>query len=171
MRAEEREAEVLTVGPTAFQAMLSHATREEPREAVGMLAGNSPDVASLALPLVNLAGPGAFLADPYSQYLAEKRISAEELKLLAIYHSHPGGGAHLSETDLEFASLRDIINIVIAPPHGDCSLDARAYRVQGEKVICVNLRLLPGRRTGDLACLRSVSANGAGGQSDGPTLR
>ena len=144
MKTREREIAALTVGAAAFQTMLRHTEREKPREAVGMLAGDFSGVASLALPLVNLAGPGAFLADPYSQYLAEKRLSAEELRLLAIYHSHPGGGAHLSDSDREFASLRNIINIVIAPAHGDCPLDVQAYRIRGESIVCVALHITPG---------------------------
>jgi proteasome lid subunit RPN8/RPN11 len=144
MRAREREVAVFTIGSAAFTAMLHHAGQEEPREAVGMLAGDPSYMATLALPLVNLAGPGAFLADPYSQYLAEKRISAEGLKLLAIYHSHPGGGAELSAADREFAGLRDIINIVIAPAHGDCPMDVRGYRIQGEGLGQVALRIMPG---------------------------
>jgi proteasome lid subunit RPN8/RPN11 len=143
MKTREGEASVLTVVSAAFQAMLRHTEREKPREAVGMLAGDSSGVASLALPLVNIAGPGAFLADPYSQYLAERRISAEKLGLLAIYHSHPGGSAHLSAADCKFASLRDIISIVIAPAHGPCPLDTRAYRVCGESAVRIALRIMP----------------------------
>jgi proteasome lid subunit RPN8/RPN11 len=141
MKRPEREVSALTVGSDVFQVMLSHAEQEQPREAVGMLAGPLPCVASLALPLVNLAGPAAFLADPYTQYLAEKRISAEKLKLLAIYHSHPGGGAHLSAVDREFARLRDLVYIVIALPHSDCPLDTQAYRIGGEGIIRVALHI------------------------------
>lgn len=141
MRAREREVAVFTIGSAAFTTMLRHAGQEEPLEAVGMLAGDCSDVATLVLPLVNLAGPGAFLADPYSQYLAEKRISAEGLRLLAIYHSHPGGGADLSAADRQFAGLRDIVYIVIAAAHGDCPMDVRGYRIQGERLDHVALRI------------------------------
>jgi proteasome lid subunit RPN8/RPN11 len=141
MKAPERQVTALTVAATAAQAMLRHAEQEQPQEAVGMLAGHLPCLASLALPLVNLAGPAAFLADPYSQYLAEKRMSAEKLRLLALYHSHPGGAARLSAIDREFARLRDIVYIVIALPHGDCPLDTQAYRVGKEGVIRVRLQI------------------------------
>jgi proteasome lid subunit RPN8/RPN11 len=141
MKVREREVSALTVGSAAFQAMLHHAEQEQPREAVGMLAGHFPWLASLALPLVNLAGPAAFLADPYTQYLAEKRMSAEKLRLLAIYHSHPDGGARLSAVDREFARLRDIVHIVIAPAQGGCPLDTQAYRVREESVVRVALHI------------------------------
>jgi [CysO sulfur-carrier protein]-S-L-cysteine hydrolase len=143
MRTRERGTSVLTIESVAFQAMIRHAERETPREAVGMLAGDPSGIASRTLPLTNIAGPRAFLADPYSQYLAERRITAEGLNLIAIYHSHPDGGAHLSAADREFARLRDVINIVIAPAHRDCPLDVRGYRVRGERVISVPLRIMP----------------------------
>lgn len=129
------------VEPAAFQAVLRHAAREQPREAVGLLAGPASGAASLALPLDNVAGSAAFLADPYGQYLAERRIEAEGLCLLAIYHSHPGGGAHLSAADLAFARLRDVVHVVIALPHGDCPLDVRAYLVRGDEASAVAFRV------------------------------
>lgn len=121
--------------------MLRHAERERPREAVGMLGGLPSGHVSLALPLINLAGVGMFLADPYSQYLTEKQIASEGLSLLAIYHSHPGGGAYLSAVDCKFARLHDVVHVVIALAHGDCPLDARAYRIQGDEVVSVALRI------------------------------
>jgi proteasome lid subunit RPN8/RPN11 len=143
MKIREREGAVFPIRAAVFHSMLRHVEQEKPREAVGMLAGDPSGEASLALPLTNLIDAGAFLADPYSQYLAEKRISAEELTLLAIYHSHPGGSAHLSAADREFASLRNIVNIVIAPAHGDCPLDVRAYRIRGESIIHITLHIGP----------------------------
>jgi proteasome lid subunit RPN8/RPN11 len=56
------------------------------------------------LPLVNLAPDDrSFLADPYSQYRALQRLRAGKLTLLAIYHSHPGGGVVPSAEDLAHA--------------------------------------------------------------------
>lgn len=157
--SSDAHAAALTIADAAFRAMLRHAEREVPREAVGMLAGDRSGIASLALPLVNLAGPDAFLAEPYSQYLAERRISAAQLTLLAIYHSHPGGGAFLSATDRKFASMRDVVNIVIVPPHGECPFDARGYRVRGDAVDPVALRVIgqrsPEPRGPDAAARRS----------------
>jgi proteasome lid subunit RPN8/RPN11 len=125
--------------------MLAHAEREQPREAVGLLAGHPSGPASLALPLVNIAGPGAFLADPYSQYLAEKRIAAEGLSRLAIYHSHPGGGAALSAADRTFAQRHNTIHLVIALAHGDCPLDIRAYHVRPDRVVPVTVHAIAPR--------------------------
>jgi proteasome lid subunit RPN8/RPN11 len=141
MRARVLEIPVLVIGMLAFQVMIRHAEREQPREAVGMLGGLPSGQVSLALPLVNLAGKKTFLADPYAQYLAEKRIFSEGLSLLGIYHSHPGGGACLSAVDCAFAQLRDVIQVVIVPRHGDRPLDAQAYRVRGDKIVPVALRI------------------------------
>jgi [CysO sulfur-carrier protein]-S-L-cysteine hydrolase len=110
-------------------AMLDHARRALPVEAVGMLGGERGR-ASLVCELVNLGGSRHFLVDPRSQYEAERRISGAGLSVLAIYHSHPGGGAALSEVDVAFASRLPMLQIVIAlaRPHlPGCEL--RAYRV------------------------------------------
>ena len=131
----------LIVEQNAFRTMLQHAEREQPREAVGLLAGRPHGVVSLALPLVNVAGAGAFLADPHVQYLAERRIAASGLRLLAIYHSHPGGGAQLSALDRHFGRRHDVAHIVIALAHGDCPLDVKAYRLRGGETVPVPLRI------------------------------
>lgn len=141
MSAEPACTTTLHIESAALQVMLAHAMREQPREAVGLLAGRPSGPASLVLPLINIARPGAFLADPYSQYLAEKRIAAEGLNRLAIYHSHPGGGADLSTVDCDFARLHDTIHIVIAPAHADCPPDMRAYRVTDYDVVPVALHV------------------------------
>ncbi|HEX6468958.1 MAG TPA: M67 family metallopeptidase [Streptosporangiaceae bacterium] len=143
MTANATDTLSLRIDRPAFQTMLDHAEREQPREAVGMLAGRPAGAVSLALPLANLAGPAAFLADPYSQYLAEKHIRTQALSLLAIYHSHPGGGACLSALDCAFARLHDTCHVVLALAHGTCPLTVRAYRVSGTGIIPVTIHVTP----------------------------
>lgn len=63
----------------------------------------------------NLAGPHEFFADPFAQYLAERRLSREGLSVIAIYHSHPGGGTELSDADRMAASRWNWAHIVIVP--------------------------------------------------------
>jgi proteasome lid subunit RPN8/RPN11 len=121
----------LTLAPGVRDAMLEHARRALPREAVGMLGGEG-EVASLVCELESLGGSRHFLVDPRSQYEAERRISGAGLSVVAVYHSHPGGGATLSAVDIAFASRLPMLQIVIAlarPHHPGCEL--RAYQVCG----------------------------------------
>jgi hypothetical protein len=74
--------------------LIDHAERESPMEAIGMLGGRGTR-AIRVVPLRNRAAdPHAFFADPYEQFLAERLFARVGLKIVALYHSHPGGGAH-----------------------------------------------------------------------------
>jgi len=110
--------------------VLTHARESRPREAVGLLGGRSTGEVDLALPLVNVAqGERVFIADPHSQYCALRRIEAEHLNLLAIYHSHPGGGVDPSAADLEYARGWSCAHLVVALRESGAREDrVRAFR-------------------------------------------
>jgi proteasome lid subunit RPN8/RPN11 len=98
-----------------YNQMLSHVLRARPREAVGLLAGSAAGEVSRVLPLDNIApGDRAFLADPFSQYNALRRLREDKLELLAIYHSHPDGGVDPSPDDLAHARRWACAHVVIA---------------------------------------------------------
>lgn len=103
----------LVVSPEISRILAVEAEAALPNEAVGLLGGRH-NHATLVLPLPNLAGPRAFFADPYAQYLALQRLKEEGLDLVATYHSHPGGGILPSSTDFEFARLWNCPQLIIA---------------------------------------------------------
>ena len=97
------------------EQVLTHARTSRPYEAVGLLGGLADGQIRKALPLPNLAtGTVNFIADPLAQFLALRRLASEDLKLLAIYHSHPGGGVHPSDADLVFARHWSCVQLIIA---------------------------------------------------------
>lgn len=105
-----------------------------------MLGGTADGGVTLVLPLPNLIGSRAFLVDPFAQYTAERTLKRRGLILLAVYHSHPGGGAQLSPEDLAFAMDRPFLQIVIALAHEQrAGEEARAYRVSGGASVSVPL--------------------------------
>lgn len=123
-------------------AIIAHARSALPAEAVGLLGGPAPDYGTLNLPLPNRLGQQAFWADPFAQFKAERQLAALGLQLVAVYHSHPGGGAQLSPLDLLFARKRACLQLVIAlaRPHlpGE---EVRAYRVADNRVVAVEVRV------------------------------
>lgn len=134
----------LVLSPEARRRILRHARAALPAEAVGILGGRPDDGRAVAaVPLPNLAGSRpAFLADPRAQYEAEKGLRRLGLAVLAVYHSHPGGGATLSPTDQAFAARLPLAQVVIAlarprPPREE----VRAYRVEGGRTLEVELRV------------------------------
>jgi len=97
------------------EQVLTHARTSRPYEAVGLLGGRSDGEIRRALPLPNLAtDTTSFIADPLAQFLALRRFQSEDLQLLAIYHSHPGGGVQPSHTDLIFAQHLSCVQVIIA---------------------------------------------------------
>jgi proteasome lid subunit RPN8/RPN11 len=132
----------LNLTPEVYDQIVEHARRALPAEAVGLLGGDANGRATVAVPLPNLAGARAFVADPFVQFNAERGLRQAGLSLLAIYHSHPGGGARLSAADRAFAERRPIAQVVLAldcPRHpGE---EIRAYRVEGGAAVEIGLRV------------------------------
>ncbi|MBC7908876.1 MAG: M67 family metallopeptidase [Pyrinomonadaceae bacterium] len=97
-----------------FREIEELSTQVCPEEAIGLLAGEAGGTVKSVLPLRNIAPLGRFLADPYEQFQAERAIKKAGLKLLAIFHSHPWGGANLSPEDLSFAQHWECAHVVFA---------------------------------------------------------
>jgi proteasome lid subunit RPN8/RPN11 len=104
---------VLRLSRRAEAEIARHARAALPREAVGLIGG-AAGVGARVFPLPNIAGERAFLADPYAQYLALKEMRANGLELLAIYHSHPGGGTEPSAGDIGWGAAWDCAHVIMA---------------------------------------------------------
>ena len=57
-----------------YGRLVSHVRAVLPDEGVGILGGSEDGQVLEAIPLPNLGGPRAFLADPHAQFLAERRL-------------------------------------------------------------------------------------------------
>jgi [CysO sulfur-carrier protein]-S-L-cysteine hydrolase len=115
--------------------VLTHVRASLPFEAVGLLAGDVHGNVKLALHLKNLGGKQAFLADPYSQFQAERRLQNDGLQLIAIYHSHPEGCAHLSDLDIHYAKQWDCFQLVVAFHPKNQRYEMKAFRVGDNGII------------------------------------
>lgn len=115
------------------------AERDPTREACGLVV-TLPSGGAEAWPLPNRAAdPGrAFRLGPAEVLGALRRMEAEGRALLAVYHSHPEGGADLSSRDLAEAVfdgeplLRGVQQVVIAVDRGRATL-VRAHRWTGHR--------------------------------------
>jgi proteasome lid subunit RPN8/RPN11 len=87
-----------------WNQMLAHVQQTLPEEACGLVGGKE-DISEVVFTVVNdLKSPVRFRMNAYEQVQALLKIEACGLDILAIYHSHPAGPAHPSQTDLdEFA--------------------------------------------------------------------
>ena len=113
-----------------------------PSEAVGLLAGDVEGTVKRVFPLRNVARLGSFLADPYEQFLAERAIRDAGLQLLAIFHSHPWGGATLSAEDIHFATNWNCAHVVFAfQPDNTDLCELRAYEISGNSIVEVDVKI------------------------------
>lgn len=95
--------------------MLADVRERAPEEACGLLAGKVTRVLQVFAITNELHSPVRFRMDPQEQWTAFEEIEKLGLELLAIYHSHPGGPAGLSPTDLAEAAYPGAIYLVWAP--------------------------------------------------------
>ena len=138
----ERQDRRLRLPRTCRDAMIDHAARAFPDEAVGILGGIGSDVRShVALP--NAVRGKRFLADPYAQFRAIRQFAAEGFEALAVYHSHPRGGLTLSSLDLEFARHLPYLQLVIAIGRTHTSaIEIAAFAVDNNTVTAVALEVV-----------------------------
>jgi proteasome lid subunit RPN8/RPN11 len=124
------------------QEMLQHAREVLPMEAVGLLGGDADGRVLLVKPLMNLAGLRSFLADPFEQFQAERSIKQSGMSLIAVYHSHPGGGPQLSMDDIAFAIPRPVLHVIVAlsRPHALAD-EIRAYWIKDRLPVPVKIYL------------------------------
>lgn len=135
----------LILFPEARQKMLRHCLACLPEEACGMLGGafsagpGGPAVAQAVLPVTNaLHSPVRFRMDPREQWKAFNCLDAQELDLVAIFHSHPTGPEHPSPTDLAEFAYPGVFSLILSPCPGDPSLvlsaawQVLAFEISGE---------------------------------------
>jgi len=134
------EEDAVVVQRSAWVEMAAHAQLEAPREAVGILGGAAFGVVDQIFPLTNIAGPLEFFADPYDQFQAERSICMGGSIGVGYYHSHPGGGVNLSNSDRFFAQRRDwVYLLLITNLLGTRPVSGAAFRYIGEELKRVSL--------------------------------
>jgi [CysO sulfur-carrier protein]-S-L-cysteine hydrolase len=96
--------------------IIQHASAGLPREVVGIIGALPTEGPQVVLPLPNIGGDRMFLVDPFAQYEAFSYLRKHGYDLLAIYHSHPGGGTEPSAKDIEWGSGWSCAHLIVALP-------------------------------------------------------
>lgn len=85
-----------------------------PEEGCGIIAGEG-DRAVRLYPVENmLHSPVAYEMEPLQQVTAMLDLEADGLELLGIFHSHPGGPARPSSTDIAHAYYPDAVQVIVS---------------------------------------------------------
>ncbi len=132
MRACDR----LTISARALGhiARLALSTRAEQ---VGLLLGAGCKV-SVIFPVRNIsASPTGFVADPLDVISAHNAAEAVGVEVLALYHTHPYGGASPSQKDVQGMGMWPIPWLIVSPS------SVRAWLLRLGAVVEVPLDVTP----------------------------
>jgi len=127
--------------PPALRAQILRAAAEaEPRECCGLIEGVRRDGLATALalhPARNLsARADRFEIDPQDQFEALRAARARGREIIGCYHSHPGGRAAPSATDLAGAGEEDFLWLIAADSgSADWALAAFVWRGGGFRAV------------------------------------
>lgn len=118
--------------------MLADVASRYPEEACGLVAGRAGRSMEV-IPVTNiLRSPVRYRMAPQEQLEAFERIEARGLELLAIYHSHPHGPDHPSNTDIDEAYYPEAVTLiwfpVSSPLDPRSGWDCKAFRIREKSV-------------------------------------
>lgn len=100
---------------TVYQSVVNHVAKNLPEEACGLLAGKNNKV-TIAIPISNqLHSRVKYFMEPVELLKGLEKIEAEQLDLLAIFHSHPEGPFRPSETDVKEFLYPGVATIICSP--------------------------------------------------------
>ena len=95
--------------------IVDDARAQVPNEACGLIAGDGKTILS-AIPLSNAASSkrSSFSFEPDEQLGALKRLDAENLVWMGVYHSHPNSAAIPSTADIEGTSDHGLLQLIVS---------------------------------------------------------
>ena len=104
----------LTLSKDVYQQLLFEAEESYPNECIGLVFSGNAGLRTKALKNVAQNPQVTYLAEPLELLQALKQADENDDDLVAIYHSHPQGPNHPSETDLAKAYY-DVPALIILP--------------------------------------------------------
>ncbi len=132
----------LTVEAHIMPAMLATAREAAPLEACGLLGGRN-EHATEFYRLTNADASGEHYSMlPEEQFAAAKDMRAKDIKMLAIWHSHPATPARMSDEDLRLAYTPDVVYLILSLAKPD-NPDLRGFVVKEGWPVEVEVALTP----------------------------
>jgi len=106
---------VIRIPYRVARIIVDDARAQVPNEACGLIAGDGKTIQS-AIPLSNVASSkgSSFSLEPKEQLGALKRLDAENLVWMGVYHSHPNSAAIPSSADLEEVSDHGLLQLIVS---------------------------------------------------------
>ena len=105
---------MLKINQEIIDKMVAHGRAEAPLEACGYLA-EKDGVISKHFELTNIdKSPVHFSMDPAEQFAAAKECRKQDLKIRAVYHSHPETPARPSDEDIKLAYDPSLSYVIVS---------------------------------------------------------
>ena len=123
-----------------YSQLIDHCRREYPREACGILGGES-GVVKYVYPMANINRSSiSYQMDPKEQLCIMKQMRQENCDMVAIYHSHTTTEAFPSVLDVELAISADVFYLIVSLKDKGSPI-MRSYRVEDgqikEESLCI----------------------------------
>jgi len=120
------------------QVIVDHCIDNLPDEACGLIAGHG-EKTELVIPIDNVADNPQqhYLLDANEQLQALKKIEAQELEWIGVFHSHPKSDPLPSLEDIRSAELNtpDMAHVIVSLKHNTSRLQAwHIYEEQVDEV-------------------------------------
>lgn len=112
-----------------LERLLAEAQRDPEVECCGLLAGRDGIITALYPARNALASATRYEIAPEELFRLFRRMRAEGLELLGIYHSHPAGENVPSALDVERAYYPDAAYFIVSPARG-AARAVRAFRIR-----------------------------------------
>lgn len=110
---------VFRIAPPLLAALRQHAREGLPNECCGLIGGQFAGHTALAewiVPVPNeINSPVRFRMEPREQLRAFQALESRSMEMVAIYHSHPRGPQHPSQTDVEEFLYPGVISVILSP--------------------------------------------------------
>ena len=131
----------LRITRAAIDDITAHAIADYPKEACGIVAGQH-GIGARVLRMRNVdESPISYTMDPQEQLQVMKRLRAEGLEMLAIYHSHTATAAYPSPTDVRLATYTDVAYLLVSLTDRTRP-DVNSYRIADSVVTIEELQIV-----------------------------
>jgi len=131
---------MLTIPQTIIDAMITHAQKDFPLEACGILGGVD-GVVSEHYPMANTDKSNEhFTMEPKEQFAVVKDLRGKELAMLAIYSSHPETPARPSEEDIRLALTPGVSYVIVSLAGAEP--EVKSFRIENGVVAQEEINLL-----------------------------
>ena len=123
----------LTLSRFIWATLVEEARRSLPNECCGLLGGRGHEVLQVYSATNELASPVAYEVPPRELSALFRRLRAENLELVGLYHSHPTGDNAPSARDRARAYYPDVAYVIVSPRQ-DVPRPVRAFLLQAGEV-------------------------------------